>query len=117
MQRSRLNWLTEVVEALHNLGGEASLPDIYDQITKNHLAPLSPSWKSTVRQVLQLHDPKSRYYTVKKALFTHAGRGKWGLLSSIGPDDRPPLQSLQKKKPRRSGAKPDNKDNQPKPRE
>jgi hypothetical protein len=72
-------WLEKIVKALQMLGGEASLPDIYDQIQKNSQSPLPASWRSTVRQQLQYHDPDSRHYQRKQALFFHSARAKWGL--------------------------------------
>lgn len=72
-------WLAEIVTALKQLRGEATLADIYAQIEKNYKGNKVPSWKSNVRQMLQLYDPKSKYYNGREPIFSHKGRGKWAL--------------------------------------
>jgi|HubBroStandDraft_6_1064221.scaffolds.fasta_scaffold2765695_1 hypothetical protein len=72
-------WLPKIVAALQQLGGESNLTDLYAQIEKAHMGPLANTWKSTVRQTLQMHDPDSRYYYGNSAVFYHKGRGRWAL--------------------------------------
>jgi hypothetical protein len=73
-------WLREVKKALEQLGGEATLAELYARIDKNYKEPKAASWKSSVRQTLQYYDPESGYYVGREPLFSRRGRGKWALV-------------------------------------
>ena len=75
----RRSWKDEVYNAILQLGGEASLSEIYDYI-ENHSTRLLPStWKATARYVLQLNCSETETYKGGEDIFCHIDRGKWGI--------------------------------------
>lgn len=56
-------WQAVTAEAIHRLGGEADLSDIYDAVAPQRPTG-NPWWKEKIRQTLQRH-------------FVNAGRGRW----------------------------------------
>jgi len=74
------SWKDEISVALHALGGEASLTDIYDYIENHSIRNLPENWKSNVRYTLQFNSSDTE--TFKRGgedLFRHLGKGRWGL--------------------------------------
>lgn len=61
-------WRAAVRQALTRLGGEATLKDIYAQLSDHPRAQTNPNWQAKIRQVLQLNDE-----------FGRVGRGNWAL--------------------------------------
>lgn len=72
-------WASRIRAALESLGGSAKLSDLYEEIERNISDPLSPAWRSTVRQTLQAYCREARYFAGKEELFVHKGQGLWGL--------------------------------------
>ncbi len=42
-------WIEDVTQALRDLGGVASLSDIYEVVARLRTEPLPPSWEAIVR--------------------------------------------------------------------
>lgn len=84
MQRVRAKrpWAETIVSALRDLGGEASLRDIYDQIEKAGGVDLGPSWKSCVRGALQVNCSQTLNFNRRSNLFYHKKQGVWGLVAT-----------------------------------
>jgi hypothetical protein len=79
----RPTWRDLVQAALGDLGGEASLAQLYDSLSGTPHAARNPHWREKIRQVLQLG-----------AEFQSAGRGRWRLVSPQRPGG-PGRRSLQ----------------------
>jgi hypothetical protein len=75
----RRSWKDEVYNAILQLGGEASLADIYEYIENNSARDLPSTWQATVRYILQLYCSDTETYKGGDDVFRHIGRGKWGL--------------------------------------
>jgi len=75
-------WKDEIVDALSALGGEASLSDIYDQVAVQR-SQLTPSWKATVRNIIECHSSDSNNYEHHRDDLFYSvnglGEGDWGL--------------------------------------
>lgn len=54
-------WREELVEVLAELGGEATLEDIYQAVERRR-SPLTPAWKASVRGVLESNSSDSDRY-------------------------------------------------------
>jgi hypothetical protein len=65
-QTEKITWRDLVQAAMEQLGGKASLNDLYNIIGKTKKAANNPHWKEKVRQVLQLHKE-----------FISVGQGCW----------------------------------------
>ncbi|MGJ3254915.1 MAG: PIN-like domain-containing protein [Alcanivorax sp.] len=72
------NWLNEVVGAFEDLGGEASLRELYDYISKNTMRSLSAKWHSTVRRTIYYHSSDVEAYQGKRDIFQRVGSGRSG---------------------------------------
>lgn len=75
----QMTWKNEIVEALQQLGGEATLEQIYDFIEKNSKKELSQSWKSSVRKTIYYYSSDADIFLGKEDLFQQTGKGKWKL--------------------------------------
>lgn len=74
-------WKDDLVKALEGLGGQANLEDIYKAVGRRRRNK-PPNWQSTVRVILQHHNPdSSRFGPMTEPLFCALGRGRWGLRS------------------------------------
>ena len=74
-------WRDIVKEALINLGGEAYLKDIYNEVVKNNI-DLPVNYEASIRDTLQRNSSDSKKYNQKVDLFYTVegmGKGKWGL--------------------------------------
>lgn len=65
-------WKDVVFEVVQDLGGEASLTDIYARVDGHRRTAKNPHWKEKVRQTLQLYPE----------LFKSSTRGVWGLAAA-----------------------------------
>ncbi|WP_429104392.1 HNH endonuclease [Aeromonas allosaccharophila] len=81
-----MSWADDLVQAFENLGGQAELADIYDEIEKIRLN-LTPAWKSSVRERIQRHSSDSAAYNEKNPDLFYSleglGNGVWGLRSKV----------------------------------
>ena len=63
-------WRDIVYAALHHLGGESDLTEIYAEIDGHKRCQMNPNWKAKIRQVLQQFD-----------CFQSSQRGEWRLVA------------------------------------
>lgn len=75
----RIAWKDIVINVLKDLGGVASLADIYSYIEKTTPRELPRTWTATVRRTLQTFSSDTETYDGGDDLFAHLGRGLWGL--------------------------------------
>jgi hypothetical protein len=73
------SWKEEIIKALHELGGSATLDEIYDYIEKNTTRKLADSWKSSIRKTIYLYSSDTEVYLGKEDLFERIDKGKWKL--------------------------------------
>ena len=84
----RSTWKNELVNALRNLGGKASLSEIYDYIEQNTVRELPKTWKATVRYTLQLNSSDTETYSRGgEDLFERLERGIWSLKKGVEEND------------------------------
>jgi hypothetical protein len=81
---TRITWLDDVHEALHRLGGRASLSLIYNEVRIIRSATgrsLTTTWENTVRQTLEDHCKEASFRSGKDIFFMPEGRGAgiWAL--------------------------------------
>jgi len=77
-----MTWKQLICIALKNLGGEATLGEIYEYVERHADFPLSKSWKATTRSVLERSSSDSAAFDGKNDLFYSVygiGNGVWGL--------------------------------------
>ena len=95
-------WLEDVQTALKNLGGEAHLSKIFEEV-KRVRKNLNPSWTRTIQKELERHSSDSSVwnskYRGKEDLFYSAkgiGEGVWGLrkMFAVAPTDLDWFQQL-----------------------
>lgn len=78
----REEWKIEIQEILNDLGGEASLSEIYDAIVERQNMDLSSKhWKSRVRDTLEVYSSDSDIFKYEDIFYSVEGIGKgvWGL--------------------------------------
>ena len=71
-------WVEDIREALRNLGGEASLSVIYEEVQHIRIEPLPQSWKAVINGTIQRHSSDSKIFNGKD-LFYKVNVGIWGL--------------------------------------
>lgn len=74
-------WKDEVKRALENLGGEAALKDIYDEVNKITDKNITKTYQASVREALERNSSDSEAYNGKEDIFYSKGIGSgiWGL--------------------------------------
>ncbi|MHA1748366.1 MAG: hypothetical protein ACTSYF_06940 [Promethearchaeota archaeon] len=71
-------WVEDIRQALQNLGGEASLSEIYGEVKQIRVEPLPRTWKAGVRERIESHSSDSKNFKGKD-YFYKADVGVWGL--------------------------------------
>lgn len=77
-----MTWLEYIIEALNNLGGVATYPQIYEEIRRIRKEPYTKSWKASVRATIESFSSDSMRYNQKSDIFYSVkglGEGIWGL--------------------------------------
>ncbi|AOZ73316.1 hypothetical protein BK816_08525 [Boudabousia tangfeifanii] len=83
-------WIEDIVTALENLGGVATLDELYEELEQIR-ADLGLTWHNTVRARLQERCSEAKAFLGKENLFYSVeglGKGVWGLRSALA--DTPP---------------------------
>ena len=87
-------WIPWIVQALRDLGGEASLAEIYKRIETIHPGPLSKAWQATVRNRIESYSSDSDNFAPARPDLFHCTRGKgqgqWGLRPGAWRSIEPP---------------------------
>ncbi len=82
-------WLDDIVRAVENLDGKATLAQIYDELSLIRPNTLVGSWEATVRRTIETHSKDSQNFGVSKPendIFYSVegiGKGVWGLRKRI----------------------------------
>lgn len=90
-----MTWRTDIIAALKKLGGTGSLEDIYAKLPK---ARKRGNWQSTVRSILQYHDPKSSAYKNGEPTFQREAWGIWRLRKTKKAATKPKAKTSRTKK-------------------
>jgi hypothetical protein len=80
------NWRDIVADALRDLGGAASLEEVYSTILSRHAAELAPTWQATVRRTLGDHSTSSQHFRGEH-VFNQIAPGRWALAVETGSGD------------------------------
>lgn len=89
----QVTYLSEIISALTDLGGSASLKEINDYIEfRNSLSSIktNKNWKRNVSAVIQRHCSETKSYLGAKNIFYSVfglGEGFWGLISMKANED------------------------------
>ena len=71
-------WVEDIAQALRNLGGEATLSEIYEEVKQVRIEPLPRTWQASVRERIESHSSDSKSFKGKD-YFYKADTGVWGL--------------------------------------
>lgn len=83
----KITYLSEIISALHDLGGMASLKEICSHIESKNILPnihTNMNWQRNVSSVIQRHCSQTKSYAGGNDLFYSVfglGQGFWGLVS------------------------------------
>jgi hypothetical protein len=85
VERAVPSWLEDIAKSLENLGGIASLEELYEEVDRVRSGPLPASWQAIVRAVIEDHSSDSRRFRGKDMFLSVDGIGKgiWGLRNQI----------------------------------
>jgi 5-methylcytosine-specific restriction enzyme A len=81
-------WINEIITAFNNLGGTATLEELYNEILKGKRIDLTPykDWRAQIRKNIYLHSSDCDIFKgtpgdVMDLFFTVNGKGKgvWGI--------------------------------------
>jgi hypothetical protein len=97
-------WLEDITQALVNLGGVASLQDIYNEVHRTRGTPLPIHWQALIRATIEDHSSDAVFRSGKDIFYSPKGigRGIWGIRtishepivsSDITAPDRIPTQA------------------------
>lgn len=93
--KNSVTYLSEIINALKNLGGSASLKEINQYIEKRDVLVSirnNKNWTRNVSAVIQRHCNQTRSYTGGKNLFYSVygiGEGFWGLVDYVDNEQTP----------------------------
>ncbi|MBI9045409.1 MAG: DUF4268 domain-containing protein [Anaerolineaceae bacterium] len=82
-------WVEDIVQALTNLGGQAELNQIYNEVKRIRRSPLPKTWKGCIQERLEAHCPGYKHFKGKD-YFRKLDYGIWSLSENIKMD--PPSQ-------------------------
>lgn len=71
-------WVEDIVQALKNLGGQASLGQIYIEVKKIRTETLSANWQASIRERIEAHSSDSHNFKGKD-YFQKVEKGVWAL--------------------------------------
>ena len=71
-------WVEDIEQALKNLGGQATLSLIYEEVKRIRKDPLPTTWTSSIRERIEAHSSDSHNFKGKD-IFRKVGRGTWAL--------------------------------------
>lgn len=71
-------WVQDIIQALKNLGGQATLAEIYEEVRAIRTRPLPENFKAIIRERIEAHSSDSAYFKGKD-YFKKIGKGVWAL--------------------------------------
>jgi len=78
------SWVEDIIQAFLNLGGEATLSQIYNEVSKIRKIPLQNKWLHIVQSTIYRHSSDSRIFQGND-LFRKVGKGVWALQEQVEP--------------------------------
>jgi hypothetical protein len=75
-------WVEDIVQALRNLGGQASLNQIYNEVKRIRTEPLPANYKASIRERIEAHSSDSTNFKGKD-LFRKVAKGVWALRDGV----------------------------------
>ncbi len=83
-------WVEDIVQALKNLGGQATLNQIYDEVKRIRTEPLPANYQASIRERIEAHSSDSANFKGKD-LFRKVAKGVWALRELEGSPYQPGL--------------------------
>ena len=71
-------WLKDIIQALRNLGGQAALEQIDEEVSRIRQGPLPKNWKYLIRINIYQHSPDSGMFKGRE-IFRRVSKGEWAL--------------------------------------
>jgi hypothetical protein len=71
-------WVDDIIQALKNLGGQATLNQIYNEVKSIRTIPLPISWQANIREYIESHSSDSKRFKGKD-YFKKVDKGVWAL--------------------------------------
>ena len=59
------SWVEDIIQALKNLGGQASLVQIYEEVKRIRTEPLPDTYKASIRERIEAHSSDSSNFKGK----------------------------------------------------
>ena len=72
------SWVEDIIQALKNLGGQATLAQIYEEVRRIRTEPLPDSYKASIRERIEAHSSDSTNFKGND-LFRKVDKGVWAL--------------------------------------
>lgn len=76
-------WVEDIIQALRNLGGQATLTQIYDEVRRIRQSPLPKRWQHIIQDTIYQRSSDTQKFQGND-LFQKAGKGVWALRGYIG---------------------------------
>lgn len=75
-------WVEDIVQALKNLGGQATLAQIYEEVKRIRTEPLPDTYKASIRERIEAHSSDSSNFKGKD-YFRKVEKGVWALKDHV----------------------------------
>lgn len=72
------SWVEDIIKALKNLGGQATLSQIYEEVKRIRTEPLPETYKASIRERIEAHSSDSSNFKGKDH-FQKVEKGVWAL--------------------------------------
>lgn len=76
-------WVEDIIQALRNLGGQATLTQIYDEVRRIRQSPLPKRWQHIIQDTIYQRSSDTQKFQGND-LFQKAGKGVWALRGYVG---------------------------------
>jgi len=76
------SWVEDIIQALKNLGGQASLVQIYEEVKRIRTEPLPDTYKASIRERIEAHSSDSSNFKGKD-YFRKVQKGVWALKDHV----------------------------------
>jgi hypothetical protein len=71
-------FLQDIIQALNNLGGQATLSQVYSEVERIRTSSMPRTWQASIRQAIESHSSDSDVFKGKN-YFRKVGKGTWAL--------------------------------------
>jgi hypothetical protein len=76
-------WVEDIIQALKNLGGQATLTQIYDEVKRTRQSPLPKRWQHIIQDTIYQRSSDTQKFQGND-LFQKVGKGVWALRGYAG---------------------------------